>query len=1125
VRTDPIRVDSQALLRHAGFVRALARGLAADEHDADDVEQETWLAAIRRAPRFISIRGWLATVARRASNSLARRDRRRTARETVVARPERIASTAEIVEAEALRRTLVEAVLALDEPYRTAIVARFHEALPPREIAARLGVPVETVRTHVKRGLDRLRVRLDGQLGARSVWAPVVARLARSAAIETALLTGGIAMQTSTKIAIGAAAACAVAAALWGLASARGAGTPELSPGPSPSVALAANSASAPAAEEGRIEAREALATPEPTGPRLAGRVVDASGRGIAGARVVSYPDDLNEIFDPFDDAPHPKARVARSDADGRFSVAVDDSGDVFAVAATAPGFSIALVDPVRLGGEALVRLDPDATVEGTVRALDGAPVANAKIRWSSGILCVNARHESVTDEAGRYRIGGLASATWTRTRWAHVVVDAPGFAPFETYQPEIEDGRFDFWLPRGASVTGRVLDAITGAPVANARVALAMRMSGQNAVTRPDGGFVHFIRSSSPKVVTANEDGAFRFEQVSIPGIHNSGRQSLSIVAMARGYAPRSIIVTEGREGLSEGRSVTCDARLSPGGGIRGRVVDDGGAPVEGASVGPTNERDWYAEDSILCELAPELPPPRRVTDSDGRWCFPAFPLTARASQRVRFEAYSRDAGTSALAIELRPGEIVDAPDIVLGEKSRPRSAIVIVRAPDGSPIAGASVADAHDASPTDVRTGRDGRMRATFRSDDGPTTVLVRAAGWALTKSEPFTPSSASPPEVHVTLAPEHLLRGRVTWRDGSPGRDLRIYVMNGSIPASDVFHGPGTGAASVRDGRGVVIYAQTWSDSDGAFDIRCLPEGPYHVRADGSLPRSVTGGESRSVEVIARDLPTDAGPLAMTIEAELPVVTGAVEVAVVDSVTGKPVRLAQASLERGQFATRIRGRSDPALGTTRLAPAAPGKWSLRVVANGYASLVQEIAVGNDTRSVRVELVPSVDLRGRVRVPTEVPLDDANLWFEREDGEKTYSKVESNGAYRVAGLLPGGRYRVTLIAREGERNGSLRLLRGIEWLAIGSEGEERDLDMERAGTVNFPPATKLRGVAIVTNAAGEVVGRRNLGERFTESVSVRPGDYVVRAELDDGSTRETRVTVAAGAGATVEF
>ena len=68
-----------------------------------------------------------------------------------------------------IARTMVNdpPVMILDEPVRTVVLLRYWEGLPPRRIAARLEIPVETVRTRLKRGLHKLRVRLDGECGGR----------------------------------------------------------------------------------------------------------------------------------------------------------------------------------------------------------------------------------------------------------------------------------------------------------------------------------------------------------------------------------------------------------------------------------------------------------------------------------------------------------------------------------------------------------------------------------------------------------------------------------------------------------------------------------------------------------------------------------------------------------------------------------------------------------------------------------------------------------------------------------------------------------------------------------------------------------------------------------------------
>lgn len=100
-----------------------------------------------------------------------RRSRARAAaRERQVPVPADAPSAASVVQQLQERRDLLDAVAALPRPYREVIVLRFLQALPPRAIAAQLGVPVETVRTRLQRGLRRLRQDLDRRHGSRAAW-------------------------------------------------------------------------------------------------------------------------------------------------------------------------------------------------------------------------------------------------------------------------------------------------------------------------------------------------------------------------------------------------------------------------------------------------------------------------------------------------------------------------------------------------------------------------------------------------------------------------------------------------------------------------------------------------------------------------------------------------------------------------------------------------------------------------------------------------------------------------------------------------------------------------------------------------------------------------------------------
>jgi RNA polymerase sigma-70 factor (ECF subfamily) len=219
----PDGVSLDALLAHRDWVRALARRLVLDENDADDVEQETWRMAVERPPRHAeSLRAWLAAVVRNAARGAGRRRSRRLRHEAATPARREVPSPEDLVAAAELQTRLARAVLELDEPYRSTVLYRFHEGLEASEIAARLGVPVETVRTRVKRAIERLRERMGVELGDdRDAWALLVLGVRESVGkvpqsvptLSSAAAGGGLAMATGTKLV--AAAVVLVAGAAW----------------------------------------------------------------------------------------------------------------------------------------------------------------------------------------------------------------------------------------------------------------------------------------------------------------------------------------------------------------------------------------------------------------------------------------------------------------------------------------------------------------------------------------------------------------------------------------------------------------------------------------------------------------------------------------------------------------------------------------------------------------------------------------------------------------------------------------------------------------------------------------------------------------------------------------------
>ena len=306
-------VPIETLLSQREWVRSLARRLVAGEAEADDLAQQVWVDALRSPPeRDDGIRGWFATLLRRRARDAWRGDARRAAREGEAARPDAARATADVVADAEAHRLVVEAALALEEPYRETILLRFFEELPPREIAARQGVPVETVRTRTRRALERLRERLDaGAGGSRGRWMAALLPLTLpgagglgmgmgSGGAAAAAAAGGAVVGTKTVVAGGVVVAAGLALLLGSELLSEGA--PELPPSsfpveeeevppPAPEPPPLASAPAAAPASASPEAAPPAPETPPPEPPRilLKGRVRDLDGNGVGGVDLVAH--------------------------------------------------------------------------------------------------------------------------------------------------------------------------------------------------------------------------------------------------------------------------------------------------------------------------------------------------------------------------------------------------------------------------------------------------------------------------------------------------------------------------------------------------------------------------------------------------------------------------------------------------------------------------------------------------------------------------------------------------------------------------------------------------------------------------------------------------------------------
>lgn len=564
--TAPDHDPTSQLLAEGTALRSLARSLLGGHADAEDLVQDTLVASLRSPCADAGRRHWLAGTLRNLALLWRRTSGRRAAREAVAAAmtnpgdgdPAVIAAQAEAM------REVAAAVHELEEPFRTVVVLRFWRGLLPEAIAQQLGVPRNTVRSRLQRGLERLRARLDRSFGDRRGWqaallpfatpmplAPHVALAAPGA--TAASTTFGAILMTKLHVGLAATALVAVGILVWWLGPAA-TKPPTTAPGDRGEVAAVqgavpntATAAATPGATEATTLAVDREAAEPTPGLTVHGSVTRANApcpdfvltlQWFDGMATNGTPASLHEV---------------RSDASGRFvwrGPVRTTTGTLLAVrAGSAPDAKILCTpEPVHAGQTTaelpVTVLALDRTVFGRVHDVRGAPIAGAE-------LTVNGWPDVTTfsDADGRYelKVPGppyplLVQKTGYRERFldAYVVEGTP--------RTEL-----DLELLPGAVFTGRVVDE-AGTPIAGAKVAA----SGLARGTETDAAGQFVFGGAAPD----NNQGLT---------VTKAGFQPTSTVAWAGG-APLEIV-------------------LRPGLVLTVRVVDDRGEGLAGVRVGVKSE------------------------------------------------------------------------------------------------------------------------------------------------------------------------------------------------------------------------------------------------------------------------------------------------------------------------------------------------------------------------------------------------------------------------------------------------------------------------------------------------------------------------------------------------------
>lgn len=149
--------------RYGRRVYALGLRLLSDPTQAEELVQETFVRLWQSAGRYDAtqgtVRGWVWTLARRAAVDMQRR---------AAARPPSVGDRGrEPVAPDDVERTLLsldvrEALEGLSPDHREVLALGYDEGFTQSEIAARLGIPLGTVKTRTYHALRGLKDRLEG---------------------------------------------------------------------------------------------------------------------------------------------------------------------------------------------------------------------------------------------------------------------------------------------------------------------------------------------------------------------------------------------------------------------------------------------------------------------------------------------------------------------------------------------------------------------------------------------------------------------------------------------------------------------------------------------------------------------------------------------------------------------------------------------------------------------------------------------------------------------------------------------------------------------------------------------------------------------------------------------------
>jgi RNA polymerase sigma factor (sigma-70 family) len=159
------RALAWAYERHASLVHGMAVRALGSGTEAEDVTQQVfvsaWTTRSGYRPQSGPLGAWIVGITRhRISDALARarRDHRLAEALAAAARP---GAGGEFADGSAARVTLLGELSRIGQPQRSIMELAFFEDLTHQQVSERTGLPLGTVKSHIRRTLQRLRAVLE----------------------------------------------------------------------------------------------------------------------------------------------------------------------------------------------------------------------------------------------------------------------------------------------------------------------------------------------------------------------------------------------------------------------------------------------------------------------------------------------------------------------------------------------------------------------------------------------------------------------------------------------------------------------------------------------------------------------------------------------------------------------------------------------------------------------------------------------------------------------------------------------------------------------------------------------------------------------------------------------------